>query len=132
VAQVLVVDDNAAFIRLMTRILNRAGHKVVTCASGLEALKKMGLQPDDESIEPPDLVVLDIMMPKSDGYLVAAACRDSPRTREIPIVVVSALKELSRLFTAKVQVDGFLTKPFSSEELIEKVAKALAKRKPQA
>ncbi len=131
-AQIMVSDDDAGILALMATILTKAGHKVTTCASGLETIKKLGLQPDDASAELPDLLVLDIMMPKSDGYTVGTVIRNNPRTRGIPILVVSALREMSRLFTATVQVDGFLTKPFAPEDLIGNVAKILAKRKAQA
>ena len=128
----MVSDDDASILKLMAAILTKAGHKVSTCSSGLETLKKLGIQPEDASVELPDLLVLDIMMPKSDGYTVGTVIRNNPRTRGIPILVVSALREMSRLFTATVQVDGFLTKPFAPEDLIGNVAKILAKRKAQA
>jgi CheY-like chemotaxis protein len=128
----MVSDDDASVLTLMATILTKAGHKVTTCASGLETIKKLGLQPDDASAELPDLLVLDIMMPKSDGYTVGTVIRNNPRTRGILILVVSALREMSRLFTATVQVDGFLTKPFAPEDLISNVAKILDKRKAQA
>jgi two-component system, OmpR family, alkaline phosphatase synthesis response regulator PhoP len=128
-AKILVVDDDADVRMLIPLILTKAGHKVATCASGLEALKQLGIQPDDASAELPDLLILDIMMPKPDGYTVGTLIRENPRTRRIPILVVSALHELSRLLATKVQVEGFLTKPFSPEDLIGNVAKILDKRK---
>ena len=131
-AEVLVVDDDADVRKMMAAILDKAGHKVSTCASGQETLKELGIQPNDASVELPDLLVLDIMMPKSDGYTVGTAIRNNPRTRGIPILVISALHEMSRLFTATVQVEGFLTKPFSPEDLIVNLAKILDKRKAQA
>ena len=131
-AQVMVSDDDASVLALMATILTKVGHKVTTCSSGVETIKKLGLQPDDASAELPDLLVLDIMMPKSDGYTVGTVIRNNPRTRGIPILVVSALREMSRLFTATVQVDGFLTKPFAPEDLINSVAKILEKRRAQA
>ena len=127
----MVSDDDASVLKLMATILAKAGHKVSTCLSGLETLKKLGIQPEDPAVELPDLLVLDIMMPKSDGYTVGTVIRNNPRTRGIPILVVSALREMSRLFTATVQVDGFLTKPFAPEYLISNVAKILEKRKAQ-
>ncbi|MBI5242415.1 MAG: response regulator [Elusimicrobia bacterium] len=130
-AEVLVVDDDADVRKMMAAILDKAGHKVSTCASGQETLKELGIQPNDASVELPDLLVLDIMMPKSDGYTVGTAIRNNPRTRGIPILVVSALHDMSRLFTATVQVDGFLTKPFDPADLIGNVAKILDKRRVQ-
>jgi CheY-like chemotaxis protein len=72
---------------------------------------------------------MDIMMPKADGYTVGAAIRNNLRTRSIPILVVSGLQEMSQLFTATVQVEGFLAKPFEPEALIATVAKILDKTK---
>ena len=127
-AHILVSDDDAGVLKLMATILSRAGHKVTTCASGIETLQRLGLQPEDASVELPDLLILDIMMPKSDGYTIGTVVRNNPRTRGIPILVVSALQELSRLFTATVQVDGFLTKPFAPEDLINSAKQILAKQ----
>jgi len=131
-AQIMVSDDDTSVLKLIATILAKAGHKVTTCASALDTLKKLGLQPDDPAVDLPDLLVLDIMMPKSDGYTVGTVIRNNPRTRNIPILVVSALREMSRLFTATVQVDGFLTKPFAPEDLIGSVAKIIEKRRAQA
>ncbi|MDD5655884.1 MAG: response regulator, partial [Elusimicrobia bacterium] len=125
-------DDDFGVVDLMATILAKAGHRVSTSASGLETLQKLGLQPDDPAAKLPDLLVLDIMMPKSDGYTVGTVIRNNPRTRALPIVVVSALREMSRLFTATVQVEGFITKPFSPEDLISTIAKVLSDSKAKA
>ena len=130
-ARILAVDDAAIVLRLETAILHRAGHEVANSTAGPEALKQLGIEPEDKSVELPDLLILDLMMPRMDGYEFAAIIRSNRRTSRIPILVVSALRELSRIFTAKVQVDGFLTKPFEPEDLIANVAKILGKRKAQ-
>jgi CheY-like chemotaxis protein len=131
-AEILVVDDDASVLKLMVAILTKAGHNVTTCALGLETLKKLGIHPNDASVDLPDLLVLDIMMPKADGYMVGTAIRNNPRTHGIPILMVSALHEMSRLFTATVQVEGFLTKPFDPQDLIINVTKILDKRRAQS
>ncbi|MCX5795023.1 MAG: response regulator [Elusimicrobia bacterium] len=130
-AEVMLVDDDTDLRGMMAAILSQAGYKVVACDSGLEALKKLGIQPDDEDVKLPDLLVLDIMMPRSDGYSVGTAIRGNPRTHGIPILVVSALGEMSRLFADRVQVEGFLAKPFTTAALIGSVAKILDKRRVQ-
>ena len=119
---ILVSDDDVSILKLMATILTKAGHTVTTSSSGFDTLKRLGIRPEDASIELPDLIILDIMMPKCDGYTAAKLIRDHPRTRAIPILAVSALRELSRLFTTTVEVQGFLSKPFSPEELIACVA----------
>ena len=131
-ARLLISDDDPNILKMMSAVLSQAGHTVATCSSGIETLKKLGIQPEDPNIELPDLLILDIMMPKSDGYTVGTVIRNNPRTRGIPILVVSALREMSRLFTATVQVDGFLTKPFDPADLISSIAKILERRKAQA
>ena len=68
-AELLVVDDNPSAAKLMSRLLTQAGHRIATCAWGVEALKSQGIQPNDESIEPPDFMILDIIMSQSDGFI---------------------------------------------------------------
>ena len=116
---ILVVDDEERIRSLLKAYLTQEGFRVVTAANGREALSVAGR-------ERPDLIILDIMMPRLDGYMVGKLTKDHPRTRGIPILVISALREVSRLFTATVQVDGFLNKPFAPEELLAFVAKILA------
>lgn len=116
---------------MMSTILEKTGYRVTKSFSGLETLRKLGIQPEDAGAELPDLIILDIMMPKSDGYTVGTVIRNNARTRGIPILVVTALREMSRLFTATVTVDGFLSKPFSPEELTGQIAGILEKRKNQ-
>jgi CheY-like chemotaxis protein len=127
-SQVMVCDDDERVLKMMATILTKAGHSVVTCACGAEALSRLGIAPEEADIEPPDLLVLDIMMPKTDGYAIGAILREHPRTREIPILAVSALPLLSRLFTSAVRVDGFLSKPFAPEALVASAAKVLEGR----
>jgi CheY-like chemotaxis protein len=131
-AEILIADDDPDVTKMMAAILRQAGHKVITCDSGVAALKTLGIQPDDATAELPDILILDIMMPKTDGYMAATVIRKNPRTRAIPILVVSALHDLSRLFTATLQVEEFLTKPFTPEDLTGRVAKILKGRKPLA
>jgi CheY-like chemotaxis protein len=121
-AYILIADDDPSVLKLMATILAKAGHTIAVSSSGSDTLKKLGLRPEDTSVDPPDLIILDIMMPKMDGYMVGKLIKDHPRTRAIPILAVSALRELSRLFTTTVEVQGFLSKPFSPEELIACVA----------
>src|SRR3989339_616206 len=117
-AHILIADDDPILVELMSTMLQAAGHKVSKCASGLEALRKLGLEPENGAVELPHLLILDLMMPKSDGYTVGTLIRSHARTRHIPILVVSSLSEPSRLFSATVKVDGFLNKTSIIEALI--------------
>jgi CheY-like chemotaxis protein len=128
-SKILIVDDNESVNILLTDILSNAGHKVTPCASGSEALMKLGIQPEDASAELPDLLVTDIMMPGTDGYTISTAVRNNPRTRSIPILVISGLHGGSR---PVIDEDSFLAKPFNPDELVEKVTLILNKRKPQS
>jgi CheY-like chemotaxis protein len=129
-AEILISDDDVDVLDLMAAILTEAGHTVAKSPSGSDTLKRLGITPDDASAELPDLIVLDIMMPKLDGYTIGNLIRSNPRTHAIPILVLSALQEMSRLFTATVQVEGFLRKPFTPAELLASVVKALDHHKP--
>ncbi|MFA6004580.1 MAG: response regulator [Elusimicrobiota bacterium] len=128
-AHILIVDDDPVSVELMTTILREAGHRVSTGDSGLEALKILGIQPEDNSVELPDMVILDLMMPKSDGYTVGTLIRDHTRTKNLPILISSSLSEPSRLFSATVEVDGFLNKTKVVESLASTVGSILATKR---
>jgi CheY-like chemotaxis protein len=124
-AHILIADDDAAVLKLLATILAKEGHTVTACSSGIDCLKKLGIKSSDAGMDIPDLIILDIMMPKVDGYSVGQGIRNDPRTRRVPILIISALREMSRLFTATVEVQGFIHKPFSPEELIAEVGRIL-------
>lgn len=129
-SHILIIDDDPSVLHLIATILAKTGHTVTSCSSGGIALKMLGITPSDPEPELPDLVILDIMMPKLDGYSVGKTIREHPRTRGIPLIIVSALQEMSRLFTVTVPVDGFLHKPFSPEELIVEVERLVKPSHP--
>ena len=124
-ASILLSEDDASILELMALILAKAGHAVTAAPSNLDILKRLGIRPDDPSARLPDLVVLDVMTPKLDGYSAARVIRDHPRTRSVPILIVSGLQEIDRLFCATVKIQGFLRKPFRPTELLALVAKVL-------
>jgi len=116
----LVVDDERDFRYLMTVFLQRSGMPidVQAVASGAEAL----LRVDD----PPDLILLDIMMPDMDGFEVCTNLRADPRTRAIPILMLTALDEAAdrtRGFLAG--TDDYLAKPFDRREFLARVHRIL-------
>ena len=125
-AHILIVDDDPAILDLMAEILKNSGHRISTSRTGLETLHTLGLEPENTATELPDLILLDVMMPQSDGYTVATVIRNREQTRKIPIVLVSALEKMSPLFEATVKIQGFLTKPFTPQQLLTVVAKTLA------
>jgi DNA-binding response OmpR family regulator len=114
-ARILVVDDEPDIRRLVQVILADAGHDVVCVGDGNAAL-------DAVSREHPDLVVLDVMMPKKDGFMVlkdmrATGVRDSTRV----LLLTARTAEVDWLRGYKLGADLYLTKPFENEELVEAV-----------
>jgi two-component system alkaline phosphatase synthesis response regulator PhoP/two-component system response regulator VicR len=115
-----VVDDEPAMLRLMEFIMQRKGYGMLTATNGEEALQVIRQQR-------PDLVLLDIMMPRLDGYEVAEAIRKDPATAEIPIVMLSAKAQNEDIERGlAVGVDTYVTKPFDPEKLAETVAALLS------
>ncbi len=114
-ASVLVVDDTPDNLRLLSRMLTRRGYNVRPVPNGLLALESVRL-------EPPDLILLDIMMPQMDGYKVCKELKADEQTRDIPVIFISALNEVFDKVKA-FQVGGvdYITKPFQFEEVAARV-----------
>jgi len=122
---ILIVDDVPINLRLLTQMLTKQGHKVRPVTSGAQALAAA-------RSTPPDLILLDIMMPGMNGYEVCEHLKADEQTRDIPIIFISALKEAeSKLkgFTAG-GVD-YVTKPFWAEEVLARVETHLTLRTVQ-
>jgi two-component system alkaline phosphatase synthesis response regulator PhoP/two-component system response regulator VicR len=110
--KILAVDDERHIVRLIQVNLERAGYQVVTAFDGPEALKKV------ES-DKPDLVVLDVMMPKMDGFEVLKRLQANPETRDIPIIMLTAKAQDADVFRGWASgVSAYLTKPFNPLELL--------------
>lgn len=122
--KILVVDDDASINELIKINLELAGYKVVQAYDGIKAfaLAKQEL---------PSLVVLDVMMPEVDGFTVAKRIRENPQTKNIPIIMLTALSQLDDKANGfNIGVDDYLVKPFEVEELLMRV-RALLKRTHQ-
>ena len=120
-AKILVVDDDTAINELIKVNLELAYYKVITAYDGNKAyaLAKQ---------EQPDLIILDVMMPEVDGYTVAKRIRENDSTKDIPIIMLTALGMLqNKVDGFNIGVDDYLVKPFEMEELLVRV-KALLKR----
>lgn len=108
---VLVVDDDESVRALLRRLMERDGYRVVTADDGAKAVELA-------MAEPPDVLLLDAMMPGLDGFRVAEALKLSARTRSTPIIMVTALDDRkSRLRALKAGVQEFLTKPIERNEV---------------
>ncbi len=123
---VLVVDDNAQNLELLCIYMEDLPEvRVVTATNGLEALVKVAK-------ESPDLVLLDIMMPKMSGFEVCKRIKADPKTRDIIVIMVTALNETGDIErAAECGTDDYLTKPIDRRALVEQVRKLLA-AKPTA
>ena len=119
--KILVVDDEPPIVRLMEFILARQGHEMIVAVNGQEALEKV-------RAHRPDLVLLDIMMPRVDGYEVARTLRADPEFAEIPVIMLSAKAQEEDIQKGlNVGVNEYITKPFSPEHLVHVVADHLSR-----
>src|SRR6266480_3706323 len=117
--KILVVDDEADALELVTFNLKAAGYEVVTAADGEEALKKA-------RAVLPQLIVLDLMLPEVDGLEVCKILRRDATTRAIPILMLTAkAAEIDRVLGLELGADDYVTKPFSPRELVLRIKKLL-------
>ncbi len=120
---ILLVDDNPNNLKLLTKILQDSGYVIRASTSGKFALQAVGATP-------PDLILLDIMMPEMDGYEVCRQLKSNPDTADIPVIFISALsdtKDKLKAFDAG-GVD-FVSKPFQEAEVLARVNTHLTMRK---
>src|SRR5882757_5728271 len=119
--RILVVDDDAELVELVSFNLKQAGYAIGTASNGVDALKKA------RSLEP-DLIVLDVMMPELDGFAVCEILRRDVATASIPIMMLTALSsELGRMAGLGAGASDFLTKPFSPRLLVARIEDLLKK-----
>ena len=125
--QILCIEDEPEMIDLIRLILGRRGFEVVGAAGGKEGLEKLREQP-------PELVLLDLMMPDMDGWEVYQQMKADEKTKDIPVIVVTAkaqsIDKVLGLHIAK--VDDYIAKPFSPQDLLNSVEKVLNAKKSAA
>ena len=127
--KILVVDDDPDILDAITMILESRGYKVVTARDGIEALANL-------KAEKPDLMILDLLMPKMDGFGVCKELQDPrwSKYRDIPILILTSVREEAsrrryELETGlELDVDDYVEKPMSPDILLERVEKLLKKR----
>lgn len=116
---VLVVDDETEIVSVLVKRLTVAGYEVITAKDGMEALEKV-------SKLKPDLVLLDIIMPKMDGYEVCRLLKFDERSRSVPIIMLTAkTQEVDKDAGRKVRADDYITKPFEIDDLLGRIKKLL-------
>jgi DNA-binding response OmpR family regulator len=118
-SQILVVEDDPDIAQLIGHYLEKAGHTVEVLSSGKAVMPKVRRHP-------PDLVVLDLMLPELDGLMICQAMRTDPQTAAIPIIMVTARgDEADRITGLELGADDYVTKPFSPKELAARVTALL-------
>src|SRR5262245_37369541 len=116
---ILVVEDSPTERRLVSAALERGGYRVITAADGEEAVAKA-------AHEQPRLVVLDIILPKMNGYQVCRFLKNNEETEDIKILMLSSKSQDSdRFWGLKQGADDYLTKPFAENDLIDAVSALL-------
>ncbi len=119
-SKVMVVDDAQADLKMMESILRTAGHEVVSYADG------EGLE-DKLATELPDVLLLDIVMPKRNGYEILRRLKKDERTRHTPVVLVTGRNQDSdRIWGKRQGADEYLTKPFTGAELLTVITRFTA------
>jgi CheY-like chemotaxis protein len=119
---ILIVDDNAQNVELLQAFLESLPVKIVTAFDGVDALEKV-------QQHNPDLILLDIMMPRMSGFQVCRKLKSEPRTRDIQVLMVTALNELGDIEQAsECGTDDFVSKPVNKLELLTRVKSLLRVR----
>jgi DNA-binding response OmpR family regulator len=117
--RILIVDDDPDMVEMLRLALHTEGYAVRTAVNGREALRKALLSP-------PDLVLLDLIMPGLHGFNVCERLRSNSATASVPIIMLTALPgELPRLAGMEVGADDYIRKPFEMPELISRVGDLL-------
>jgi len=123
--KILVVDDEVELAKAMTIRLTTTGYEVSVAHDGEEALKKARQ-------EKPDLIILDLMLPKIDGYKVCRLLKFDQKYREIPIIMVTArVEEEDKRLGMETGADEYVTKPFDWSDLLEKITKLILREEKE-
>jgi len=119
--KILVVDDEIQLVEMVKLRLQANGYIVLTAGDGQEALEKARK-------EKPDLIILDLMLPKIDGYKVCRMLEFDEKYKKIPILMFTArAQESDKKLCEEVGADGYITKPFEPSVLISKIHELIGK-----
>jgi two-component system, OmpR family, phosphate regulon response regulator PhoB len=120
--KILVIEDERSLVEVLSYNLTREGFEVLTAYDGQDGLRQA-------QVKLPDLIVLDLMLPIKGGLEVCRELRMGPRTREIPIIMLTAKAEESdQLIGFATGADDYVTKPYSTKVLIQRIKKELRRR----
>ena len=118
--KVLVVDDEVNITQILEFSIGSEGFDVITAQNGEEAIEKARR-------EQPDLIILDIMMPKIDGYEACRILKANPLTRSIPVVLLTAKgRDIDKRLGMEVGATDYIVKPFSPNKLVERINQLLS------
>ena len=122
-SKILIVEDEPDIVELLVYNLDQAGYKTEAVFNGAEALDRV-------KIEPPDLVLLDLLLPEVDGLEVCRTLKRDPDTASIPIIMLTAKGEaIDRIVGLELGADDYITKPFSPREVLLRI-RAVLRRAP--
>ncbi len=118
--KILIVDDKLEVVELIAATLKGEGYRLITASDGREALEKIGT-------EKPDLVLLDVIMPEMDGFEVLIEAKKDPKTKGIPIIMLTAEGQKSDKDKGiELGAEGYIIKPFSPSHLLIKIEEIMA------
>ena len=122
VKKILICDDVADNTFLLQTILETEDYYVEIANSGAEVLSKI-----ETDVEPPDLLILDVMMPEIDGYEVVKRIRQSDKFKSLPILLVTGFNKDDVINDCGVQIEGVIQRPYDTDVLIAQVLAILSK-----
>jgi two-component system sensor histidine kinase/response regulator len=123
--QILIVDDTTENIQLLGECLQNNGYQIIVAQNGVQALKSINALP-------PDLILLDVMMPEMDGYEMCRLLKENPENCDIPVIFLTAKVETEDIIKGfKLGAVDYLTKPFNKDELLARVKTHLELRHSQ-
>ncbi len=116
---ILIVEDDPKSLKLTRDLLQVSGYETIEAVNGLQGIELA-------QTKNPDLILMDILMPGLDGYATCHVLKTNSVTREIPLVMLSAVNtELSKDATKGIGADAYITKPFTREELLDAISRFL-------
>jgi two-component system alkaline phosphatase synthesis response regulator PhoP len=124
-ARILVVDDERDVATMLKFMLEKDGHVVEAAHDGRQALAALGVEPADAGKPAPDLVILDVMMPELDGYAVCARMFQEPRTKLVPVLMLTAKGGMRELHSVTPNVAAHIDKPFDPRALRDLVGEMM-------
>lgn len=113
--RVLIAEDEPHIVESLSFVLQRSGYEVSSVLDGESALARL-------RSDPPDMLILDVMLPKLNGFEVLKRLKSDPALCSIPVIILTAKGQTQdRRMAEEIGVDGFMTKPFSNREIVDEV-----------